>query len=130
MFQKLTDKIESFIGINSEFKGDITIPGTLRIDGKLTGKVTAGWIIVGDQASVKGELSATGIVVGGRIEGILRADDIVELKSSARLDGDIFSKKLIVVEGSIFMGKSFAYGDDANLAELSGRETPLIKSHK
>ena len=124
----MSDKIESFIGINSEFKGDIAISGTLRIDGKLTGKVTAGWIVVGDQASVKGELTATGIVVGGRIEGILRADDIVELKSSARLDGDIYSKKLIIAEGCIFIGKSFTYGDEANLAELSGSEPPLIKS--
>ena len=50
MFQKKNDKLESFIGINSEFRGDITVSGTLRIDGKLTGNITAGWIVVGEQA--------------------------------------------------------------------------------
>ncbi len=72
MFLKKSDKLESFIGINSELKGDITVSGTLRIDGKLTGNITAGWIVVGEQAFVKGDLVASGIVVGGRIEGILK----------------------------------------------------------
>ena len=71
MFQKKNDKLESFIGVNSEFKGDITVPGTLRIDGKITGNVTAGWIIVGEKAFIKGDLFATGIVVGGRVEGTI-----------------------------------------------------------
>ena len=103
MFQKKNDKLESFIGINSEFRGDITVSGTLRIDGKLTGNITAGWI-----------------VVGGRVEGTLKADDIVELKPSAHLYGDICSKKLVIAEGGEFMGRSVTQGNDAKLLDFSG----------
>lgn len=124
MFLKKSDKLESFIGINSEFKGDITVSGTLRIDGKLTGNITAGWIVVGEQAFVKGDLCASGIVVGGRIEGTLKADDLVELKPSAHLYGDIYSKKLVVAEGSVFMGRSVTQGNDAKLIDFSG-EAPV-----
>ncbi|HMK55135.1 MAG TPA: polymer-forming cytoskeletal protein [Dissulfurispiraceae bacterium] len=120
MFQKKSDKLESFIGINSEFKGDITVSGTLRIDGKLTGNIKAGWIVVGEQALVKGDLSANGIVVGGRIEGTLKADDLVELKPSAHLYGDIQSKKLVIAEGGVFMGRSVTQGSDAKLIDFSG----------
>lgn len=120
MFQKKSDKLESFIGFNSEFKGDITLPGTLRIDGKLTGNITAGWIIVGEQAFVKGDLFATGIVVGGRVEGTLKADDLVELKPTGHLYGDIYSKKLVISEGGVFMGRSVTQGNEAKLIDFSG----------
>jgi cytoskeletal protein CcmA (bactofilin family) len=99
MFQKKNDKLESFIGINSEFRGDITVSGTLRIDGKLTGNITAGWIVV---------------------EVTLKADDIVELKPSAHLYGDICSKKLVIAEGGEFMGRSVTQGNDAKLLDFSG----------
>jgi cytoskeletal protein CcmA (bactofilin family) len=120
MFQKKNDKLESFIGVNSEFKGDITVPGTLRIDGKITGNVTAGWIIVGEKAFIKGDLFATGIVVGGRVEGTIKADDIVELKPTAHLYGDIISMKLAIAEGGIFMGRSVTQGSEAKLIDFSG----------
>ncbi|MGO9950723.1 MAG: bactofilin family protein [Dissulfurispiraceae bacterium] len=120
MFLKKSDKLESVIGINSELKGDITVSGTLRIDGKLTGNITAGWIVVGEQAFVKGDLVASGIVVGGRIEGILKADDVVELKPTSHLYGDIYSKKLVIAEGGVFMGRSFTQGNDAKLIDFSG----------
>jgi cytoskeletal protein CcmA (bactofilin family) len=120
MFQKKNDKLESFIGFNSEFKGDITVPGTLRIDGKMTGNITAGWIIVGEKAFIKGDLFATGIVVGGRIEGTIKADDLVELKPTAHLYGDIIATKLAIAEGGIFMGRSVAQGNEAKLIDFSG----------
>jgi cytoskeletal protein CcmA (bactofilin family) len=120
MFQKKNDKLESFIGVNSEFKGDITVPGTLRIDGKITGNVTAGWIIVGEKAFIKGDLFATGIVVGGRVEGTIKADDIVELKPTAHLYGDIIATKLAIAEGGIFMGRSVTQGNEAKLIDFSG----------
>ncbi|HTZ18120.1 MAG TPA: polymer-forming cytoskeletal protein [Dissulfurispiraceae bacterium] len=122
MFQKKNDKLESFIGCGSEVIGDLTVSGTLRIDGKLTGNATAGWIIVGEKAVVKGDLAAKGIVVGGRIEGSVKADDLVELKPSARLYGDIFSKKLAIAEGGVFMGRSVTQCADAGLVNFSGEE--------
>jgi cytoskeletal protein CcmA (bactofilin family) len=120
MFQKKNDKLESFIGFNSEFKGDITVPGTLRIDGKMTGNVTAGWIIVGEKAFIKGDLYATGIVVGGRVEGTIKADDLVELKPTAHLYGDIIATKLAIAEGGIFMGRSVTQGNEGKLIDFSG----------
>jgi cytoskeletal protein CcmA (bactofilin family) len=120
MFQKKNDKLESFIGVNSEFKGDITVPGTLRIDGKMTGNVTAGWIIVGEKAFIKGDLYATGIVVGGRVEGTIKADDLVELKPTSHLFGDIIATKLAIAEGGIFTGRSVIQGNEAKLIDFSG----------
>jgi cytoskeletal protein CcmA (bactofilin family) len=122
MFQRKNDKLESFIGFNSEFNGDITVPGTLRIDGKMIGNVNAGWIIVGEKAFIKGDLHVTGIVVGGRVEGTIKADDLVELKPTAHLYGDIVAAKLVIAEGGIFMGRSVTQGNEAKLIDFSGEK--------
>jgi cytoskeletal protein CcmA (bactofilin family) len=61
---KNTEKLESFIGVNSNFKGDIDTKGTLRIDGSMEGKISADWIILGEKAFVKGDVTAKGIGKG------------------------------------------------------------------
>jgi len=73
MFTKNTEKMESFIGANSSFKGDIDVKGTLRIDGSMEGNVNSDWVVLGEKASLKGDVGARGIVIGGRVEGNLRA---------------------------------------------------------
>lgn len=128
MFQKKNDKLESFIGFNSEFKGDVTVQGTLRVDGKLTGNASAGWIIIGEKASVKGDLFATGIVVGGRVEGTIKAEDLVELKPTAQFYGDIYSKKLAIAEGGVFMGRSMTQGGDAKLLDFAAEEVSVQRT--
>jgi len=69
LFKKRSDKLESFVGAGSEFRGDLSVPGTLRIDGKFFGNAVAGWIVVGEDAVIRGDLKASGILIGGRIEG-------------------------------------------------------------
>ena len=118
MFNKNTEKLESLIGANSGFKGDIDTKGTLRIDGNMEGNVNADWIIIGEQARVKGDINARGIIVGGKIEGNLRAKEIVEIKSKGQVIGDIYTIKLTVVEGGMFEGRSSMAKDEAKVVEL------------
>ncbi|MBA3071111.1 MAG: polymer-forming cytoskeletal protein, partial [Nitrospirae bacterium] len=55
MFSKNTEKLESFIGINSHFKGDIKTQGTLRIDGTVEGNIETDWLILGETSHLKGD---------------------------------------------------------------------------
>ena len=56
MFSKNTEKLESFIGINSNFKGDIKTQGTLRVDGTVEGNIETDWLILGETSHLKGML--------------------------------------------------------------------------
>ena len=125
MFKKQGDKLESLIGMNSDFKGEVSVSGTLRIDGKFSGNANAGWIVVGEDALVKGDLHATGVVVGGKVEGNIKADEVVELRPTAHLFGDIYSKKLVIAEGGIFMGRSISQGSETRLIDFSGEEVTV-----
>jgi cytoskeletal protein CcmA (bactofilin family) len=123
MFNKNTEKLESLIGANSTFKGDIDTKGTLRIDGSLEGNVHADWIIVGEQAQIKGDITARGIVVGGKIEGNLKAKEIVEIKSKGKVVGDINTSKLTVIEGGVFDGRSSMVKEEAKVVEFQAKSS-------
>ncbi len=123
MFTKNTEKLESFVGMNSHFKGDIKSKGTLRIDGTVEGNVEADWLILGEKANMKGNVSARGIIVGGRIEGTLSAKEILEIKSKGQVVGDINATKLMVSEGGILEGhSSMGKEGHSNVVELPMKE--------
>jgi cytoskeletal protein CcmA (bactofilin family) len=118
MFHKNTEKLESFIGSNSAFKGDVDSKGTLRVDGVVEGNITADWVIIGEKARIVGNIIARGIVVGGKINGNLTAKEIVEIKNKGQINGEIMSKKLVVAEGGIFDGKSTMQREETKAIEF------------
>jgi cytoskeletal protein CcmA (bactofilin family) len=122
MFHKNTEKLESFIGINSAFKGDIGSQGTLRVDGNVEGNISADWVIIGEKAHVRGDITARGIVIGGKIDGNIRAKEIIEIKNKGHITGELMTKKLVVAEGGIFEGKSSMPREGSNVIELQTAE--------
>jgi cytoskeletal protein CcmA (bactofilin family) len=118
MFTKNSEKMESLIGTNSNFKGDIETKGTLRVDGKMEGNVNADWVILGEKAYLKGDITARGIIVGGKVEGNLRAKETVEIKSKGQVSGDISTGKLTIIEGGMFDGRSFMQKGESKVVEF------------
>jgi len=118
MFTKNTEKLESLIGANSKFKGDIDTKGTLRIDGSMEGNVNADWVILGEKACLKGDVTARGIIIAGRVDGNLRSKEIVEIKSKGQVSGDISTNKLTIIEGGMFDGRSTMHKDESKVVEF------------
>ncbi len=105
MFAKDPEKMESFLGSNSDFKGDLKVEGTLRMDGRAEGSLDADCVILSESAGVKGDIQGKRIIIGGMVEGNLKAQELVEIKSKGKVLGDIFSPKLVVMEGAEVTGK-------------------------
>ena len=105
MFSKDTEKLESLIGVDTDFQGELNVKGTLRVDGRVDGRLNAECVILSETAVVKGEVTAKKIMVGGKIEGNLRAQEIVEIKAKGKVLGGIFTNKFSVMAGGEFNGK-------------------------
>jgi cytoskeletal protein CcmA (bactofilin family) len=99
------EKMESFLGGESNFKGELNVIGVLRVDGSVEGRLNADCVILTECARIKGEIQGKKLIVGGRVEGNLRAQELVEIKSKGKVTGDIFTPQLIVTEGAQFNGK-------------------------
>lgn len=106
MFGKNSKKLQTIVGEASEFKGEMTVKETIRIDGFLEGDVRADWVIVGETGRIAGNISSRGTIIGGTVEGNIDGEEIVELKHKARVFGEIHTGKLSVAEGAVFEGQS------------------------
>jgi cytoskeletal protein CcmA (bactofilin family) len=121
MFTKNTKKLESFIGENSSFRGDIETKGTLRIDGALDGNIKADWVVLGGKASMNGNITATGIIVGGNVVGNLAANESIEIKPKGQVHGDISTIKLTIAEGGLFDGRSIMGQEESKIVEFAAK---------
>lgn len=122
MFSKNTEKLESFIGINSNFKGDIKTQGTLRVDGTVEGNIETDWLILGETSHLKGDATSRGIIVGGRVDGNLTAREIIEIKAKGQVTGELATSKLSIAEGAMFDGRSSMIREESNVIELQAKE--------
>jgi len=122
MFSKETDKLETFLGMNSSLKGELNVRGTLRIDGTAEGQLDADYVILSETGEVKGEIKAKKILIGGKMDGNVRAQELVEIKSKGKVLGDIFTPKLAIIEGAELNGKV-----EMKKAEMKKEESKVIE---
>ncbi|WP_424245777.1 cytoskeletal protein CcmA (bactofilin family) [Elusimicrobium posterum] len=97
----------SVISAECNFQGVLNVQGSLRVDGKLEGSVdNARHIVVGEHGIVKGDLSAKTVILSGRVEGNVCAENL-EVLSTSQIVGDIRAQKILVEEGATLEGKIF-----------------------
>jgi len=98
---------QSVISNEVEIIGTIKSSGSVRIDGKLEGELhCTGDAVIGKTAQIKGNLAVSSVSIEGTINGNVVAKDRIEMKSSARVHGDIKAKRLSVEDGVTFIGRS------------------------
>jgi cytoskeletal protein CcmA (bactofilin family) len=95
----------TILGPDATFKGELSYEKGMRLHGKLEGKInTPGRLHVSKEAKMQADVDAGAITVEGDVHGNLSANDRVELKQSARYEGDLRSSRLVVDEGAILVG--------------------------
>ena len=99
--------VQTILSEDVEVVGSIKSNADIQIQGKLNGDLLCnGNAIIGETASIKGNITADSTSISGQVAGNVTAKDRIELKSTARLNGDIRSKRLTVEDGVTFIGKS------------------------
>ncbi len=95
------------LGKDTEFEGTLQFKEGLKIEGRFKGDITSeGYLIIGKTGEVTAEINVGSIIVEGKVTGNIIADDLVELRSSAQMRGDITAAKMKIEEGVLFVGKS------------------------
>jgi cytoskeletal protein CcmA (bactofilin family) len=95
----------TILGPDANFKGELSFEKGMRLMGRFEGKInTPGRLHVAKEAKMSADVEAGAIIVEGEVQGNLAANDRIELKASARYEGDLRTTKLVVDEGAIFSG--------------------------
>ena len=91
------------LGNGTSITGDLTAQGDIRIDGELLGNVRcSGKVILGPKGKIKGEVTCENAVIEGKIDGLLKVKDHLQVMQSAAIKGEITTNKLTVQSGAVF----------------------------
>jgi cytoskeletal protein CcmA (bactofilin family) len=121
MFNKKGEKLKSFLGSESEFQGELAAKGILRIDGTVTGKIRADQVILSETSFIRGEITAKKIIVGGKVEGVLKGETLVEITSKGKVKGEIFTSRFLVMEGGELNGHIEMKTDESKIIDFESK---------
>jgi cytoskeletal protein CcmA (bactofilin family) len=100
----------SALDAHMSLKGDVETDGALRVDGRMEGTIhRADLVVVGEGASVVGDITAREVIVGGAVTGNIYAAQRTELLSNGIVAGDIRSAAILIQEGGVVQGRLFIH---------------------
>jgi len=104
---KETAPISTFLGAETAIDGAVSFTGTIRLDGKVSGKIESktGTVIIGEKAVIEADVSAGVVIVMGRIKGMVDASSRIEVYPPAQIEGDIQAPVISIDAGVQFNGK-------------------------
>ena len=111
------------IGLGTEITGDITTNGDIRFEGALKGNLkTKGKVVVGETGNIKGEINCRNSVIEGIIEGKIVVSELLTLKATSSLKGDIITRRLSIEPGAKFTGNCSMEAETGPDNAIKGKE--------
>jgi cytoskeletal protein CcmA (bactofilin family) len=95
----------NLISTGTRITGDIVSEGDLRIDGFLKGNIKSkGRLVVGESGAIEGEIDCGHVEIAGKVKGKINASEMLSLKATSMVAGEIVISKLAIEPGAIFSG--------------------------
>lgn len=93
------------IGKGTFLEGNVETYGNIRIEGKVTGNVKSkSKVALGPSSFVQGNVIAQNADLEGEVKGRIEVAELLVLKATAVIHGDIITGKLVVEPGALFNG--------------------------
>ncbi len=114
----------NIISEGTKIKGDIIANGDIRIDGELLGNISAkSKLVIGPKGRIEGQIICNNIEISGYVKGKVTASDLINMKSTSQIIGDIAAGKLSIEPGAMFSGSCMMNGTNP----IDGQEKPIQK---
>ena len=99
------NSVVNIIGQGTSILGDINSNGDIRVDGTLKGSInTEGKVVLGKEGVVEGDVICQNADISGIIKAKITVSNLLSLKETAKLKGDIVTNKLSIEPGAEFTG--------------------------
>jgi len=84
-------------------EGSVTSESDIRVDGTIKGKLLCNAkVIIGPTGFVEGEIKCQNAVIEGKFEGNLEVAELLNIRESASISGEIITNKLSIQSGAVF----------------------------
>lgn len=117
----------SLIGAGTEIIGEVKCANDLRVDGSVKGDLQVkGKLVIGNAGRVEGEVECNNGDISGELKGKITVQELLMLKGTSTLTGDIITKRLSIEPGSVFNGNCSM--GDVSSTRAAGGEANAKKS--
>lgn len=132
MARNIDNSIENAINRiveGTRFQGEVNCESNIRIDGAFDGTLTTkGRLVIGPQGSVTGTIVCQNCEVEGKMEGNASVEELLSLKSTASVEGEIHYGKLSIepgakMTGTLSMGSKVKDISSTEGVRVSGEKT-------
>ena len=111
------------LGQGTKVTGKFFFEGTTTIEGSVSGEIKVhGHLIVGEHGSIEAKVTATSVLILGKILGDVISEKKIEIQPPGSLCGDITTPILVIADGAIFEGNSYMKRD-----QKEGKVLPLLR---
>jgi len=117
------------IGEGVSITGNISLPGTIYVYGDVNGEITAREIHVGESGKVTGNVKVDLADVKGEIVNSIQVKEVLVVRSTGRISGNISYKSLEIEHGGVIDGKieKVAAGQDYMAVAASVAQKESVK---
>jgi len=120
---KITVAIHSYIGSDTQAQGSLECNGDFLIEGAVQGNLrSAGSIVLGRKAVVRGEVVAREVAVSGTVIGTIRCSARLEIYKSAQIVGAVHAPALKMESGAKVHARIIMSEPLAQIAHESGSQ--------
>jgi len=97
--------LNGFLDRGCSLTGELRFEDTLRLDGNFRGKIISEHeLIIGDSGDFDGEIEVGSVSINGRVKGIVRASNRIEIHPGGRVTATLIAPILVIEEGATFEG--------------------------
>ena len=110
----------------TSINGNIIAPNDIRIDGVLVGKLDCkGRVIIGPQGKIEGDINCINAIIEGTFSGNIHVKELLTVKETGVVSGDIVTDKLMVQTGALF-NVSCSMGGQKLKSLVHKEQTPKV----
>lgn len=110
----------------SKIIGDFIAESNVRIDGEIQGNVSSSAkVVIGRTGIINGNLVCADSDVEGKIDGVLKVENLLTLRSTAKVVGEISTSKIQIEEGAEFSGNCKMSNFTASTSPSAAKENTL-----
>jgi cytoskeletal protein CcmA (bactofilin family) len=98
--------ISTLLGRDTEIEGALAFKETIRVDGRIKGKLTSskGTVIIGENAVIEADVQVGVAIIRGKVHGRVAAEQRIEIYAPAQVEGDICAPIVTIDSGVLFNG--------------------------
>ena len=112
---------DTTLGLGSNFRGTLMVSGTLRIDGEFEGDIlNCDRLEIGEHGVMRSDIEVKSAIIYGRVVGNIRALGALEMKTGARIEGDVAAMSVVMEPGAYFTGRCTMLENGPDAVEMSG----------